>query len=33
MHTGEDGIAYGYPVTFETAGALREFLIAFNSGN
>jgi hypothetical protein len=33
MHTGEDGISYGYPVTFETAGALREFLIAFDSGN
>jgi hypothetical protein len=33
MHTGGKPIAYGYPVTFETAGALREFLIAFDCEN
>lgn len=33
MHTGKDFIAYGYPVIFETAGALREFLVAFDCSN
>lgn len=33
MHTGKGAIPYGYPVTFETAGALREFLIAFDRGD
>jgi hypothetical protein len=32
MHTGASAIPYGYPVTFETADALREFLIAFDRG-
>jgi hypothetical protein len=30
MHTGATPIAYGYPVIFETAGAFREFLVAFD---
>ena len=31
-HTGKNAIAYGYPVNFETASALRKFLIAFDIG-
>jgi hypothetical protein len=33
MHGGENAVSYGYPATFETAGALREFLIAFDRNN
>ncbi len=30
MHTGATPVAYGFPVTFNTAGALRRFLLAFD---